>query len=224
MVNVVRQSVTDVDAVVLMVEPIPNIGEQETALMENLRENGVPVLLVVNKVDSVAKESLLEVIALYSEAFEFAAIIPLSARTGEGVDTLLEELERFAAEGPQLFPDGMVTDQPDSLLCAELIREKLLRCLDKEVPHGVAVEVTRFSERDNGIIDLDVTIYCEKEGHKGIIIGKGGKMLKHIGELARRDVENFMGTQVCLRTWVKAREGWRDSPTQLRNFGFSSDS
>jgi len=221
MVSVVRQSVAEVDAVVLMVEPIPNIGEQETALLESIRENGVPAILVVNKVDAVAKEPLLEVMALYAAAYDFAAIIPLSARSGEGTETLLNELERFAGPGPQLFPDGMVTDQPDSLVCAELVREKLLRCLDKEVPHGIAVEVTRFSERDSGIIDLDVTIYCEKDGHKGIIIGKNGKMLKHIGELARRDIEGFMGTQVCLRTWVKAREGWRDSPSQLRHLGFS---
>jgi len=203
-----------------MVEPIPNIGEQEKALLESIRENGVPAVLVVNKVDAVAKEPLLEVMALYAAAYDFAAIIPLSARSGEGTETLLNELERFAGPGPQLFPDGMVTDQPDSLVCAELVREKLLRCLDKEVPHGIAVEVTRFSERDSGIIDLDATIYCEKASHKGIIIGKQGAMLKKISTMARNDCEKFMGTKVFLTTWVKVKENWRDSDFLVRNFGY----
>ena len=157
----------------------------------------------------------------YSQAHDFDAIIPMSAKNGEGIDELIAQLESYAVEGPQLFPDDMICDQPEKQICAELVREKLLLCLDKEIPHGTAVEVTRFSERDNGIIDLDVTIYCEKASHKGIIIGKQGAMLKKIGELARGDIEAFMGTKVYLQTWVKVKENWRDSMAQLRNFGFS---
>ena len=221
MVNVVKESVADVDAVMLLVEPIANIGRQEEELIARIKETGVPAILVINKIDTVEKTELLEVMALYSAAHDFDAIIPMSAKNGEGIDELLAELEKYAQEGPQLFPDDMICDQPEKQICAELVREKLLLCLDKEIPHGTAVEVTRFSERDNGIIDLDVTIYCEKASHKGIIIGKQGAMLKKIGELARADIEAFMGTKVFLQTWVKVNENWRDSTAQLRNFGFT---
>lgn len=221
MVNVVKESVADVDAVMLLVEPIANIGRQEEELIARIKETGVPAILVINKIDTVEKTELLEVMALYSAAHDFDAIIPMSSKNGEGIDELLAELEKYAQEGPQLFPDDMICDQPEKQICAELVREKLLLCLDKEIPHGTAVEVTRFSERDNGIIDLDVTIYCEKASHKGIIIGKQGAMLKKIGELARADIEAFMGTKVFLQTWVKVKENWRDSTAQLRNFGFT---
>ena len=221
MVNVVKESVADVDAVMLLVEPIANIGRQEEELIARIKETGVPAILVINKIDTVEKTELLEVMALYSAAHDFDAIIPMSAKNGEGIDELLAELEKYAQEGPQLFPDDMICDQPEKQICAELVREKLLLCLDKEIPHGTAVEVTRFSERDNGIIDLDVIIYCEKASHKGIIIGKQGAMLKKIGELARADIEAFMGTKVFLQTWVKVKENWRDSTAQLRNFGFT---
>ncbi|MED9854852.1 MAG: GTPase Era [Oscillospiraceae bacterium] len=221
MVNVVKESVVDVDAVMLLVEPIANIGRQEEELIARIKETGVPAILVINKIDTVEKTELLEVMALYSAAHDFDAIIPMSAKNGEGIDELLAELEKYAQEGPQLFPDDMICDQPEKQICAELVREKLLLCLDKEIPHGTAVEVTRFSERENGIIDLDVTIYCEKASHKGIIIGKQGAMLKKIGELARADIEAFMGTKVFLQTWVKVKENWRDSTAQLRNFGFT---
>lgn len=221
MVNVVKESVADVDAVMLLVEPIANIGRQEEELIARIKETGVSAILVINKIDTVEKTELLEVMALYSAAHDFDAIIPMSAKNGEGIDELLAELEKYAQEGPQLFPDDMICDQPEKQICAELVREKLLLCLDKEIPHGTAVEVTRFSERDNGIIDLDVTIYCEKASHKGIIIGKQGAMLKKIGELARADIEAFMGTKVFLQTWVKVKENWRDSTAQLRNFGFT---
>lgn len=221
MVNVVKESVADVDAVMLLVEPIANIGRQEEELIARIKETGVPAILVINKIDTVEKTELLEVMALYSAAHDFDAIIPMSAKNGEGIDELLAELEKYAQEAPQLFPDDMICDQPEKQICAELVREKLLLCLDKEIPHGTAVEVTRFSERDNGIIDLDVTIYCEKASHKGIIIGKQGAMLKKIGELARADIEAFMGTKVFLQTWVKVKENWRDSTAQLRNFGFT---
>lgn len=221
MVNVVRESVADVDAVMLLVEPLPKIGKQEQELIARFKETGVPALLVINKIDTVQRAELLEVMAVYSAAYEFDAIIPISAKTGEGVDELLAELSKYAVDGPPLFPDDMISDQPEKQICAELVREKLLLCLDKEIPHGTAVEVTRFSERDDGIIDMDVTIYCEKASHKGIIIGKKGAMLKKIGELARADIEAFMGTKVFLQTWVKVKENWRDSQAQLRNFGFT---
>lgn len=221
MVNVVRESIADVDCVLLMVEPVAAIGPQEQALIERIKQTGAPALLAINKIDTVDKERLLEVMALYSAAHDFEAILPISAKTGDGVEELFTELEKFAEEGPHLFPDDVISDQPEKQICAELVREKLLKCLDKEIPHGTAVEVTRFTERDNGIIDLDVTIYCEKESHKGIIIGKKGAMLKRVGELAREDIEAFMGTKVYLQTWVKVKENWRDSMASLRNFGFS---
>ena len=223
MVNVVKESVADVDAVLLLVEPVPAIGPQEEELIQRLKSTGAPAILVINKIDTVDKTRLLAVMALYAQAFDFDAVIPVSAKTGEGLEELMDEMEKYAVEGPHLFPDDMITDQPERQICAELVREKLLQCLDREVPHGTAVEVTKFSERDNGIIDLEVTIYCEKDSHKGIIIGKKGAMLKKIGELARRDIEAFMGTRVYLQTWVKVKENWRDSLAQLRNFGFNND-
>ena len=220
MVNVTRQSVSEVDAVLLMVEPIANLGPQEEALLEQLRQTGQPVILVINKIDTVEKDALLAVIARYAKEMEFAAVVPLSAKTGEGVEALLEECTQFAQEGPHLFPAGMTSDQPERQMMAEIIREKLLWCLDREVPHGTAVEVTRFSERDDEIIDLEVTIYCEKASHKGIIIGKQGAMLKKISTMARVDCEKFMGTKVFLTTWVKVKENWRDSDFLIRNFGY----
>ncbi len=220
MVGVVRQSVSDVDAVALLVEPVANVGEQERQLLDQLRASGTPALLVINKIDTVEKSALLAVIAAYRTAFDFAAVIPVSARTGDGVDELLGEAGRFARPGPQLFPDGMVTDQPERQVIAEIVREKLLWCLDHEVPHGTAVEITRFSERDSGVIDVDATIYCEKASHKGIIIGTGGAMLKKIGEMARADCERFMGAKIYLQTWVKVKENWRDSQNLIHNFGF----
>ncbi len=221
MVNVVKESVADVDAVMLLVEPIANIGRQEEELIARLKETNVPAVLVINKIDTVEKAELLEVMAMYSQAHGFDAIIPISAKNNEGLDELMEQLNKYAVEGPQLFPDDMISDQPEKQICAELVREKLLLCLDKEIPHGTAIEVTKFSERENGIIDMDVTIFCEKASHKGIIIGKNGAMLRKIGEMARTDIEAFMGTKVFLQTWVKVKENWRDSMAQLRNFGYS---
>ena len=221
MVNVVRQSVADVDAVVLVVEPVASIGPQERELIASIKAADCPAVLAINKLDTVEPEKLLAVIALYSEAYAFNAIVPISARTGDGVEELLKELDTFAVESPALFPEGVTTDQPEKQVCAELIREKLLLNLEREVPHGTAVEITRFSERDDGIIDLEATIYCEKASHKGIIIGKHGAMLKKIGEDARKDIEEFMGTKVFLQTWVKVKEKWRDSNSLLRNFGYT---
>ena len=221
MVNIVRESISGVDAAVLMVEPIASVGAQEKALIERLRETQVPAILVINKIDTVETPELLSVIATYSAEFDFEAILPISAQERDGLDELLNLLEQYAQEGPQLFPDDMICDQPEKQICAEILREKLLLCLEREVPHGTAVEVTRFTERESEIIDLEATIFCEKASHKGIIIGKQGTMLKKIGELARRDIEAFMGTKVYLQTWVKVKENWRDSQAQLRNFGFT---
>ena len=166
------------------------------------------------------KPQLLEVMAAYSAACAFDAIIPISAQEKDGLDVLMEQLAKYAAPGPQLFPDGMTTDQPERQIVAEIVREKLLRNLDKEVPHGTAIEVTKFSERDSGVIDLDVTIYCEKASHKGIIIGKSGAMLKKIASHAREDIERFMGAKVYMETWVKVKENWRDNLNYVRSFGY----
>ena len=223
MVKVVKESVADVDAILLLVEPIPHIGGPEAELIARIKQLGVPSILVINKMDTVEKEALLAVMQTYGQANDFNAILPISAKQNEGVNELLDLLAEFLPEGPQLFPDDMVTDQPERQVCAEIIREKLLLCLDKEIPHGTAVEITRFSERDNEIIDLDATIYCEKASHKGIIIGKGGAMLKKISTLARTDIEAFMGTKVFLQTWVKVKEGWRDNLNLIHNFGYRCD-
>lgn len=220
MVNVVRQSVADVDAVVLVVEPVASLGPQERELIASIKAANCPAVLAINKLDTVEPEKLLAVIALYSEAYAFNAIVPISARTGDGVEDLLKELDKFAVESPALFPEGVTTDQPEKQVCAELIREKLLLNLEREVPHGTAVEITRFSERDDGIIDLEATIYCEKASHKGIIIGKHGAMLKKIATDARKDCEKFMGAKVFLQLWVKVKENWRDSDFLIRNFGY----
>ena len=170
-----------------------------------------------------AAEKLLEVIQVYGQAHDFTAVVPISAKSGEGVEELLGVLEGFLTEGPQLFPEDMVTDQPERQIMAEILREKLLLCLDKEIPHGTAVEITKFSERDSGVIDVDATIYCEKASHKGIIIGKGGAMLKKISTLARTDIEAFMGTKVFLQTWVKVKENWRDNMNLIKNFGYRDE-
>lgn len=223
MVNVVRESVADVDLVLLLVEPVAAIGPQEQALIERIKESGAPAILLINKIDTVEKPKLLEVIAAYSAAYDFDAVIPLSAKTGEGLEELLGEMEKYACDGPHLFPDDMITDQPERQICAELLREKLLKSLDKEIPHGTAVEINRFKERDDGVVEIEATIYCEKESHKGIIIGKKGAMLKKIGALAREDMEKFLDAKVFLQTWVKVKDNWRDSESLLRNFGFRDD-
>lgn len=220
MVKVVEDSVGDVDAVCLVVEPKDNIGTQEDMLIGRLKRMNIPAVLVINKVDTVNKEAILPVIALYSEAYDFDAIVPISAKNGDGIDILFDELERFAYDGPQLFPDDMITDQPERQLCAEMIREKMLLLLQSEVPHGVAIEIESFKEREDGIINIDATIYCEKSSHKGIIIGKNGEMLKKIGELARKDMETMLDAKVFLQTWVKVKENWRDSGVNLRSFGY----
>ena len=220
MVNAVKDSIADVDLTVLVVEPIPSVGAQEATLIESIRAKRTPAVLAINKIDTVEKDKLLEVFAAYSETGAFDAIIPISAKTGDGVDLLLDQCGKYAIESPFLFPDDVTTDQPERQVMAEIIREKLLWNLEKEIPHGTAVEITTFTERENGIIDLDATIYCEKASHKGIIIGKQGAMLKKISSQARTDCERFMGTKVYLTTWVKVKENWRDSDFMVRNFGY----
>ena len=220
MVNTVRESIADVDATILVVEPIPAIGPQEEGLLEKIKGSRCPAILAINKIDTVEKDKLLEVIAVYSQAAKFDAIIPISAKTGDGVEELLKQCEKYAIDSPFLFDEDLTTDQPERQVMAEIIREKLLWNLEREIPHGTAVEITRFSERDNGIIDIDATIYCEKASHKGIIIGKRGDMLKKISTQARTDCEKFMGTKVYLTTWVKVKENWRDSDFLVRNFGY----
>ena len=224
MVKVITASLSDVDCALLLVEPIAHVGGPEKALIQRIQEEHIPCILCINKIDTVEPSALLPVIAAYHEVWDgFDAIIPISAHTGSGLADLMGELRKYASEGPQLFPDGEVTDQPERQVMGELLREKLLLCLDKEIPHGTAVEITKFSERDSGVIDVDATIYCGKASHKGIIIGKQGAMLKKISSLARRDMEKFMGAKVYLETWVKVKENWRDNVNYVRSFGYQDD-
>lgn len=224
MTQTIRHSVADVDGVFLLVEPVAKPGEPEEELIGRIKELNVPACLVINKIDTVKKEELLAVMAVYGQVHAWEAVIPVSAKTGEGLEELLELAEKWLPEGPALFPGDMTTDQPEAQVCAEILREKLLLCLDKEVPHGTAVEMTRFAQRDrDDVIECECTIYCERESHKGIIIGKKGAMLKRISTLAREDMERFMGEKVYLQTWVKVKENWRASDVQVRNFGYREE-
>ena len=222
MVKVITDTVTDVDTVLLMVEPVARIGIPEQMLMDKIKEYDLPAVLVINKIDTVEKETLLAVIAAYTEAHHFDAVIPISAKTGDGLDILVEELKGMCFESPQLFPDGMISDQPERQLVAEIIREKLLQNLDKEVPHGVAVEIEQMKE-ENGVEHIAAVIYCERKTHKGIIIGKNGAMLKKIGASARVEIEEMLDCKVFLQLWVKIKEDWRNNPAQIRNFGYSEE-
>ena len=220
MCKVVTDTVSEVDAAMLVVEPIANIGPAEESLIAQLKQHRMPAILAINKIDTLKKEELLAVIAVYAQAHDFEAVVPISARTGEGLDELLTEIGRYAIEGPQLFPEDMVSDQPERQLAAEIVREKMLRLLDREVPHGVAVGVERWNEREDGLIEINAVIYCEKASHKGIIIGKQGAMLKEIGRQARVDIERMLDAKVFLELWVKVKEGWRNNQYQMRNFGY----
>ena len=220
MVDVTKSSISDVDLMILVVEPIPAVGPQEKSLIEYMNAKKCPGILAINKIDTVEKDILLQVMDVYSKETDFVSVVPISAKNGYGVGELLKECSRYAVESPFLFPEDSTTDQPERQVMAEIIREKLLWCLDREIPHGTAVEITKFSERDSGVIDIDATIYCEKASHKGIIIGKHGDMLKKISSMARVDCERFMGTKVYLTTWVKVKENWRDSDFLVRNFGY----
>ena len=223
MVKVVNDTVTDVDIAAMVVDPVPHIGPAEQELMERMKQYRMPSVLVINKIDTVKNEDLLAVIAAYSEAHTWDAVVPLSAKTGENCDILFEEFEKFAIEGPQLFPDDMLCDQPERQLVAAIIREKMLRNLEREVPHGTAVAVEQMRERDDGLMNIAATIYCEKNSHKGIIIGKQGAMLRKIGAEARKDIEELLDTRVYLQLWVKVKEGWRNNQYQMRNFGYENE-
>ena len=224
MVKVVTASLSDVDCALLLVEPIAHVGGPELALIERIREEQIPCILCINKIDTVKPDELLPVIAAYNEVWDgFNAIIPISAHKNDGLEELMRELGKYAQEGPQLFPDGETSDQPERQVMGEILREKLLLCLDKEIPHGVAIELTRFSERDSGVVDVEAVIYCEKASHKGIIIGKQGAMLKKISTMARHDMEKFMGTKVFLETWVKVKENWRENVNYVRSFGYDEN-
>ena len=222
MVKVINDTVADVDTAVLLVEPVARIGVPEQMLIDRIQQLDLPAVLVINKIDTVEKETLLAVIAAYTQAHDFEAVVPVSAKTGDGLDILVSELEKLCVESPQLFPDGMVSDQPERQLIAEIIREKLLQNLDKEVPHGVAVEIEQMKE-ENGVMHVAAVIYCERKSHKGIIIGKNGAMLKKVGASARPEIEAMLDSRVFLQLWVKIKEDWRNSPAQIRNFGYTEE-
>ena len=220
MVRTVKNTIAEVDAALMVVEPRAEISAAEADLIKKIKELGLPAVLAINKTDTVKKEKLLEVMAAYSAEHDFDAIVPICARSGDGVAILISELHKFAAEGGRLFPEGMATDQPESRLIGATIREKLLYNLSDKVPNGIAVSVDRLAENDRETVCIDVTIYCEKASHKGIIIGKNGAMLKTVGQSARTELEKFYGTKVCLHTWVKVKDNWRDSQNFIRNMGF----
>lgn len=222
MVRSITDAVADVDACLMVIEPEGDIKPAELELIERFKTMGIPAVLAINKIDTVTeKKYLVERIAKFAELFDFEAIVPVSAKDGAGMDELLAELCKLSAEGPHFFSDDTLTDQPERVLAAEIIREKLLRCLSDEVPHGIAVTIERFHERENSpITDIIATIYCERPSHKGIIIGKGGSMLKRVGERARHDLERFFDTKINLQLWVKVKEDWRSSDSMIKNFGF----
>ncbi|HWP51450.1 MAG TPA: GTPase Era [Clostridia bacterium] len=222
MIKQAGASVSDVDAVILVTEWDGSVTTAEKHLVESIKSAGVPAVLAINKVDELAqKQLMLKKIAEFANLYAFDAVVPISALKGEGVETLLKELEPFCSEGEHFFPDDTLTDQPERAVVAEIIREKLLRNMRDEIPHGTAVIIEKMSEREDGsLIDIEATIVCERDAHKGIIIGKHGAMLKKIATEARLDIERFLDVRVNLQCWVKVREGWRDSDTQLKNFGF----
>lgn len=227
----VSDGMSDVDAAVLVVEANPKFGfdgdnlpPAEIELITELKKRKLKAVLVINKIDLLEKkEELLTLITAYTKAFDFETVIPLSAKTGDGVEILLSELKKFSKPSVHYFPDDDVTDQPEKVMVAEMIREKLLRTLDKEVPHGIAVDLERFFERDTAqgepIVEVEATIICEKDSHKGIIIGKNGAMLKRIGTMARRDIENFFGIKATVKLWVKVKEDWRNRQGLIHTFG-----
>lgn len=215
----VDDSISGVDAAVLVVEPQKTVSESEIEIVKKLSSRNVPVLLVVNKIDVVKKELLIGIISEWAKVFDFSAVVPVSAMKGDGVDILVDELKKRMPDGPQYFPDDMMTDQPERLVVAEIIREKLLYLLSDEVPHGVAVSIESIKERPL-VMDIAATIYCEKDSHKGIIIGKGGRMLKSVGIKAREDIEALLNCHVNLQLWVKVKEDWRNRENVLKTLGY----
>lgn len=222
MLRSVNESVAGVDACLLVVEADSEITEGERMFAEKFKALDIPAVLAINKIDTIKdKAELAPQIAKFAGLYDFNAVVPCSAQTGEGIDALKVELRALSSEGGYMFDEDTLTDQPERVLAAEIIREKLLRLLDKEIPHGSAVFVERMKERENNnIIDIDATIFCEKNSHKGIIIGKGGSMLKKIGSYARQDMEKFFGCKVNLQIWVKVKEDWRNRENILRSLGY----
>ena len=226
MLRSINESVAGVDMCLLVVEADKAIGEEERQLIKRFGELSLPAVLAINKIDTVPEKFvLMKQIGELSSMFSFSAVVPCSAQTGQGIDELVQELRQQAPEGDFLFDEDTLTDQPERVLAAEIIREKLLRLLEREVPHGTAVFVERMKERpEGGIIDMDAIIYCERDSHKGIIIGKGGSMLKRIGTYARQDMERFFGCKVNLQIWVKVKEDWRNREGILRSLGYDESS
>lgn len=223
MVKSAETTFSNVDVILYLIEPYEKIKDSDMAIIEKLRGTKTPVFLIINKIDTVEKPELLKVIDAYSKVYDFAEIIPISALKGSNKNTLLDMIAKYLPEGPKYFPDDMITDQPERQLVAELIREKGLRLLQDEIPHGLAIEITSMKQREKSdIVDIDATIYCERESHKGIIIGKQGTMLKKIGSNARHDIERLLGNPVNLQLWVKVKKDWRDSDFLLKNFGYDS--
>jgi len=223
MVKVSTRTLRDVDMVLWLVEPSTFIGEGDEHIFEILSSVNIPVILAINKMDSMKqKEDMLEVIAKYSSRMQFAEVVPVSALKGTNTDKLLDIIFKYLSEGPMYYDEDTVTDQPIKQIAAELIREKALRFLQEEIPHGIAVEIDTFNYRDSGdMVDIEAAIVCEKDSHKGIIIGKGGSMLKRIGTAARKDIEGLLESRVNLKLWVKVRPKWRDSDVQMKNFGYN---
>ena len=226
MVNVAERTLNEVDVVLWLVEPSTFIGAGEQHIAEQLKKVHTPVILVINKVDKVKREELLPCIAKYKDIYDFAEIVPVCARNGENTDELVKVILQYLPYGPQFYDEDTVTDQPMRQIAAELIREKALHSLNEEIPHGIAVVIDRMKFRrgqKGTIADIDATIICERDSHKGIIIGKQGAMLKKISSLARHDMEKFMGTKVYLETWVKVKENWRDNVNYVRSFGYQDE-
>lgn len=219
MVGVARRSIADVDVVLFLVEPTTYIGAGEKSIIDDLKKADIPVILVINKVDTIKKEEILEVIDTYRKELDFEEIVPVSALKGNNVETLLTCIFKYLPYGPAFYDEDTITDQPERQIVAELIREKALRNLGDEIPHGVAVAIDSMKFEKN-LCRIDATIICERDSHKGIIIGKGGSMLKKIGSLARPDIEDMLGTKVFLQLWVKVKKDWRDSDFLLKNFGY----
>ena len=218
--KVVTTSVADVDLALFVVEPMGKMTEEELSLVDQFQSRRLPAILVVNKIDLITKEQLLSRIAELSALYPFRAVVPISVAEGEGIPALMDELRAHTEEGPHFFPDDTLTDQPERAIAAEIIREKILRNMRDEIPHGTAVDIEKMREREQGgILDIEATIYCERDSHKGMIIGKGGAMLKIIASEARADLEAFLDARVNLKCWVKVRDDWRNSEKAIRQVG-----
>ena len=223
MVNVAQHTLSEVDVILWLVEPSTFIGAGERHIIEQLKKTKTPVILVINKTDTVKREEILTFIDAYRKELEFAEIVPVSALKGDNTQDLIDSIFKYLPYGPMFYDEDTVTDQPQRQIVSELIREQALRCLDEEIPHGIAVSIDQMKWRaDDSIVDIDATIVCERDSHKGIIIGKGGSMLKKIGSHARKEIEDLLETQVNLKLWVKVKKDWRDSDFLLKNFGYNA--